>query len=423
MQDVYTYGRVNRISPEAPVPVFQVVSESSMPGGAGNVALNLAGLGCEVKFVARVGQDEAGHQLVQLLGQMSHDLVDSTHIVFEQGYQTPVKNRLIASSQQLLRQDREKPYQELNPLTRQALLKIALQLLDEVDIVAVSDYGKGGIDRVLLEPVFEKAKALGIAIVVDPKSRDFSLYRGATLIKPNLKEAMEIKGAPIGTLDEIASHVLKELPDLQYLLVTRSQEGISIFQQTHSRMDFPARSFEVVDVTGAGDCVLAALVLSLACGLPIEIGAQLANIAGSIAIQHLGCVQLSFKELSRHLLKLDAHNKIFDERHLFALQQVCENENIHLICASLEDIQSIQFILLLQEHRKQYPDILLLIEVQTENVHSPWIDFLARQPEADFVIFASCSLQKAGKIDAHEIWQWNKQVNSLTPIKKLPVRS
>lgn len=415
MQDVYTYGRVQRISPEAPVPVFQVDSESSMPGGAGNVALNLAGLRCQVKLVARLGQDGAGHRLVQQLQEMSGKLIDSSYIVFENDYQTPVKNRLIASSQQLLRLDREKPYQELQALTRAQMLKNALSLLDEVDIVAVSDYGKGGIDRALLGPIFEKARALGKPVIVDPKSKDFSLYKGASLIKPNLKEALEIKGASSGDLADIASYVMKELPDLEYLLVTRSQEGLSLFSRQKPRADFPARSFEVIDVTGAGDCVLAALVLSMACALPIDVGCHLANVAGSIAIQHLGCVQLTFKELSKHILKLDAHNKIFDERHLFALQEACRGEKVHLIRVDLDEIHSIEFILKLEKHRTSYPDILLLVEVHTQDVQSQWIDFLARQQGVDFVLLSTSSLEKSGKIEPHQLWQWSRQERVFTP--------
>lgn len=415
MQDVYTYGKVYRISPEAPVPVFQITSESSMPGGAGNVALNLAGLRCEVKLVARVGQDGPGHRLVQQLSEMSQGLVDNSYIAFENDYQTPVKNRLIASSQQLLRQDREKPYQEMSEPVRAKLLESALKLLEEVDIVAVSDYGKGGLDRAFLEPIFAKARALGLQVIVDPKSKDFSLYKGASLIKPNLKEALEIKGISSSNLEQIAQDVMSQLPDLEHLLITRSQDGLSLFTKDQSRRDFPARCFEVVDVTGAGDCVLAALVLAIACGMPLEIGCRLANIAGSIAIQRLGCVQLSFKEIARQILKLDTHNKIFDERHLFALSEACKDEKIDLIRVDLEDIRSLDFILFLQKHRSECPQTMLLVEVYTEDPYSEWIDFLAKQEGVDFVILSTNLMEKAGKIAAHRIWQWAKHERCLIP--------
>lgn len=415
MQDIYTYGKVSRISPEAPVPVFQVLSESSMPGGAGNVALNLAGLRCEVKLVARVGRDAAGHCLVDQLSEKSQGLIDSSYVVFEDDYQTPVKNRLIASSQQLLRQDREQPYQKMHASVREKLLKSALELLDSVDIVAVSDYGKGGLDQEFLAPIFAKARHLGIKVIVDPKSKDFSIYKGASLIKPNLKEALEIKGVLSTDLNDIAQNVMNQLPDLEHFLVTRSQHGLSLFTKNKNRCDFPARTFEVVDVTGAGDCVLAALVLGMACALPIEMCCRLSNIAGSIAIRRLGCVQLSFKEVAHQLLKLDASSKVFHDSHLFALNEACRHEKVHLIRATLEDIRSIDFILFLQKHRAQHPQTIHLVEVHTDDPHSEWIDFLAGQSVVDFVVLSSDPLEKAGKIAAHQIWQWERVEQRLIP--------
>ncbi len=323
MLDTYTTGRVKRISPEAPVPVMEVLKQESRPGGAGNVVLNLAKLSATVYAVGRIGKDKEGDELKELLS-----LADTRLLFVDPEYKTPVKNRLIADSQQLIRVD----FETLTPLSLELEEKIIEQLkewIPQVDVLAISDYGKGFLSVRLIQSAIQIAKEANIPSIVDPKGSDFSKYRGATVIKPNLSEAYAAaKCPPSATLDEVAKQ-LHSLADI--LLITRSEAGISIFTADGLRADFPVRSKEVIDVTGAGDTVLSLICLGLANGLDIQLAAQLANIAAGLAIERLGCVQVTLAELAERLLEIDSDTKIFDESHTYALQEVLRGKHYSLL--------------------------------------------------------------------------------------------
>lgn len=300
MLDVYTLGSVKRISPEAPVPVLCVEEESRRPGGAGNAILNLASLGMQIKAVGRVGPDDAGRYFVDALNQEG---IDVRGILFDPHYRTPLKSRMIADNQQLLRVDYEKvaPIEASFENTLSTLLP---NLLEDVNVIAISDYGKGLLTRSFLSHVIALGKQLSIPIIVDPKGMDFSKYKGATVLKPNLSEAMTAAGlGPDASLDDVGFKLLTEI-DVQSLMVTRSKEGISLFNHKEKRRDFPAHVHEVKDVTGAGDTVLAVITAALANTIDLGVAAHLANVAAGIAIERIGCARISLAELAGRLAKI-----------------------------------------------------------------------------------------------------------------------
>ena len=314
MLDTYTTGKVKRISPEAPVSVLHVQKEESLPGGAGNVVLNLIALGAEVTALGRVGYDFAGEQLRGALRDVGAEM---DGIVMQKGFKTPVKNRFIADAQQVLRVD----FEAISPLP-EALEQVVIEklhaILDEVHIVALSDYGKGFLSRTLLKHIIDLARSKNIPVIVDPKGDDFSRYQNATVIKPNLSEAYAAAKMPAETpIDEVARSIL-QMCQVDMLLITRSEAGMSLFHKNGQHFNFPVRSKEVKDVTGAGDTVLAMISVALANGLDIKYGAQLANIAAGMAIERLGCACINLSEMAERLLEYDVDNKIFDEEHLFA---------------------------------------------------------------------------------------------------------
>src|SRR5579872_6372664 len=224
MLDSYTTGRVKRISPEAPVPVMEVLKRESRPGGAGNVVLNLTALGAKVFAVGRIGADGEGSELKLRLSESA----DTQALLIEPNYKTPVKNRLIADSQQLLRVD----FETISPLDLNLENEIIEQLkvlIPQTQVVAISDYGKGFLTNRLIASAIEMARAHRIPAIVDPKGTDFTKYKGATVLKPNLSEAFAAaKMAIHSPLEEVARHLIHlSCPDL--LLITRSESGMSLF--------------------------------------------------------------------------------------------------------------------------------------------------------------------------------------------------
>lgn len=298
MLDIYTIGDVLRISPEAPVPVLRVTDVTRRPGGAGNAILNLVSLGMEVVPLGRVGNDEGGDHFIDSLVKEG---IDISAIARDPDFQTPLKNRMIAAGQQLVRIDYESPVR-IGPSLEQKICSALPSLLKGIDVVAISDYAKGFLTLPLLSELIDQSRAHKIPVIVDPKGRDFLRYRGATLIKPNLSEAIAAAGLGAeATLDDIARQILDEVA-IEKLMITRSKEGISIFDGD-SRQDFPARVHEIKDVTGAGDTVLAVVTAALANRMNLAQAAELANVAAGIAIERIGCVRISLADLSARLLE------------------------------------------------------------------------------------------------------------------------
>lgn len=318
MLDTYTSGKVKRISPESPVPILEVKKYESRAGGAGNVVLNLIALGAEVSIAGRLGEDSKAEELKNHLTKANLDL-----FLTQKGYQTPVKNRLIADAQQLLRMDFEKNVPLDQELERHFIESIQKKI-DQFDVIAISDYNKGFLTPKLLSSILEMAQKANIPSIVDPKGSDFSKYRGATILKPNLMEAYQAANC---SLDIDLDIVAKELLTFcKTLLITRSEAGISTFENGKKRFDAPVRSKEVKDVTGAGDTVLAMICLGAASHLPIEQSAEIANIAAGLVIERVGCSQVTLAEIAERLLELDIDSKIFREEDVFVLCEILKNE-------------------------------------------------------------------------------------------------
>jgi len=295
MLDRYWYGNAHRISPEAPVPVLHVTESQDRPGGAGNVALNLSALGCQVTLLGIIGDDEAGYTLEKQLqaAQVNcqfHRLAD---------FPTITKLRVLGHHQQLVRLDFEKA---LDALKAENLIPDAKQLLHDhrIDALVLSDYAKGTLHHA--QAFILAAKAAGIPVLVDPKSQDFSLYQGATVITPNQKEFEAVVGRCTDGEDMAArGYSLLRDYDIGALLVTRSEHGMTLLRENFSPLHLPARAREVYDVTGAGDTVLAVLAASLAAGESLDKAASLANTAGGLVVEKLGAVTVSVNELRQAL--------------------------------------------------------------------------------------------------------------------------
>lgn len=382
MLDTYTRGRVKRVSPEAPVPIMEVVSQESRPGGAGNVVLGLCKLGAQVLAVGRVGSDDGGKVLKGLLNEANTDF-----LLEEPDYQTPIKNRLVADHQQILRVDTERSPFLSEELEKRLLLSLK-ELVFSVDVVAISDYGKGFLTHRLIQQVLSLCREKNIPSIVDPKGIDFSKYRGCFALKPNLTEAYAAaKCSPLDSLEEVA---LQLMPFTENLLITRSEFGISIFDQ-NGRVDMPVRSKEVKDVTGAGDTVLCLISLALANGLDMHTAAELANIAAGIAIEKVGCVQISLSEIAERLLDIDSQTKVFDESDTYALHQVLKGKKYSLLV--LEETQEMSNLLFRTLRKLSAREEELIIYVKNVKPEDEFIYFLSSLSEVDYIVLQTESLK------------------------------
>jgi rfaE bifunctional protein kinase chain/domain len=290
MLDRYWFGDVERISPEAPVPVLKVSRMEERPGGAANVARNVSVLGAQSTLLSVVGQDEAGSSLEKLLTQQ-HNVQALLHR--DSTISTTVKLRAIARQQQLLRIDFEtQPSHEV----LRAKLADYWNKLPEADVVVLSDYGKGGLAHIA--EMIELARQAGKPVLVDPKGDDYARYKGATLLTPNRSEFREVAGSwrSEQELTEKAEQLRSEL-GLEALLVTRSEEGMSLYRANHAPLHEPAQAREVFDVSGAGDTVIATLAVMLAAGADLPQAVRIANRAAGIVVGKLGTAVVSREEI------------------------------------------------------------------------------------------------------------------------------
>lgn len=292
MLDRYWFGDVSRISPEAPVPIAKIDHIDQRAGGAANVARNIVALGGQVVLLSVIGDDEAGDQLQQL---MQHNQVQ-THFLRDKTIATTVKLRVVARNQQLIRLDFEDAptHEVLNSVTRQYR-----DLLADCDVVILSDYGKGGLTHVTT--MIEWARQAGKPVLIDPKGDDYEKYAGATLLTPNRAELRQVTGS---WQDEVAltekAQALREHLGLQALLLTRSEEGMTLFREGEPHHQ-PTQAREVFDVSGAGDTVIGAMGLAMAAGLDLPAAMRLANAAAGVVVAKLGTAVCSFDELAEAL--------------------------------------------------------------------------------------------------------------------------
>ena len=288
MLDRYWFGAVDRVSPEAPVPIVRVTREEERLGGAANVALNVKTLGAQATLLTVVGDDEPARKLRQLLEQQGVTALLGS----DSQLHTIVKLRVIGRSQQLIRIDFEnQPDHEVLA----GMLSEYERVLPGFDAVLFSDYGKGGLTHI--PRMIELARTAGKPVLVDPKGSDYARYRGATVVTPNRAELAQVVGAwgSEAQLHERAQALRHEL-GLDGLVLTRSEDGMSLFDAA-GHVQVPAQAREVFDVTGAGDTVIATLAAMLACGLPLREAMPIANRAGSIVVGKFGTASCTYQEL------------------------------------------------------------------------------------------------------------------------------
>ncbi|MBK9132149.1 MAG: bifunctional D-glycero-beta-D-manno-heptose-7-phosphate kinase/D-glycero-beta-D-manno-heptose 1-phosphate adenylyltransferase HldE [Gammaproteobacteria bacterium] len=297
MLDRYWHGETSRISPEAPVPVVAVRDAEERPGGAGNVALNIAALRTRVTVMGLTGADEAADVLAQRLAQAGVDC----RLIRRPEFATVTKLRVLSRHQQLIRLDFEDNF------ARGDLKEVRDSfpaLAREADVVLLSDYGKGTLHEV--QALIAAARALGKPVLVDPKGSDFSRYRGATVLTPNLAEFEAIVGHCTGDEDLVArGEALRRELQLEALLITRSQRGMTLLRENHPPLHLPARAREVYDVTGAGDTAIAVLAAACAVGTDLAEATALANIAAGVVVGKLGTATVSLQELDHALYDQD----------------------------------------------------------------------------------------------------------------------
>lgn len=299
MLDQYWWGGVSRISPEAPVPIVHLQETTSVPGGAANVAVNIAALGATPILMGSVGQDTEADKLYTALIEKS---VSADHLVKYENRATCVKTRIIAQGQQIVRIDREDT-DLLDEADSQRLVENLGDLLRDIDLVIVSDYSKGCLTEHVLQQVFSEGIRFDKPVLVDPKGKDFSKYHGAFMLTPNRREA-----ADACKLDEthenmtnVAGDHLLEIFGFDNVLITESEKGMTLFRLDSAPLHFDAIAHEVFDVTGAGDTVIATLGVALAAGLDVAKAVETANIAAGIAVGQIGTSAVTIDHLTNKI--------------------------------------------------------------------------------------------------------------------------
>jgi D-beta-D-heptose 7-phosphate kinase/D-beta-D-heptose 1-phosphate adenosyltransferase len=320
--DRFTHGSVDRISPEAPIPVFRVRHNHEMLGGAGNVALNIVAAGGKAILLSVIGDDPIADKSRQLTAEL---IGPDSILISESKRQTSIKQRYIASNQQLLRADTETTL-PISVASQQNLLAAFDAAIKTCQAVLISDYAKGVLTDDVLSAVIARARKAGIPVLVDPKRTDFRAYSGATLVKPNKKEISEAIGRAVESDADVitAGKELLKLAKLDHLLITRGKDGLTVLDKNNV-IHIPAMTREVWDVSGAGDTVIALMALGMAAGGSLEDSASIANIGAGIVVSKAGTATVSALELSRaidaadHTIKTD-----HDLQNVVALDQAVE---------------------------------------------------------------------------------------------------
>ncbi|KXI21548.1 bifunctional D-glycero-beta-D-manno-heptose-7-phosphate kinase/D-glycero-beta-D-manno-heptose 1-phosphate adenylyltransferase HldE [Photobacterium sanguinicancri] len=290
MLDRYWYGPTGRISPEAPVPVVKVDQIEERPGGAANVAMNIAALGGHARLVGLTGIDEQAKALTEKLSSLKV----RCDFVSLPDYPTITKLRVMSRGQQLIRLDFEEGFHDVDP---DLIMPRLEQSLSQVKAVILSDYAKGALEHV--QTMIQMARKAGVPVLIDPKGADFERYRGATLLTPNLSEFETVVGKVNGDADIVEKgFALMEQFDFEALLVTRSEHGMTLLQRGQEPLHMPTQAQEVYDVTGAGDTVISVLASSLAAGKSLSDACKLANAAAGVVVAKLGTSTLSTIELT-----------------------------------------------------------------------------------------------------------------------------
>lgn len=319
MLDRFVYGNVERISPEAPIPVMRIMRESVALGGAGNVVRNIISLGGQVGVVGLIGKDIAAEQIEKQISSLTGVI---SFLIQDSERPTTTKIRYIAGGQQLLRADYEVSSAISQELEEKALARIS-EAIENCDIVVISDYAKGFLTASMISGIMRFAHQKGLKVLVDPKGRDFSRYRGAFLLTPNRRELAGATDMPAGTIDEVesAARYLIASGDVCGVLAKLGGDGVCLVMKDQPILHFRAVAHEVYDVSGAGDTVAAAMALALAGDISLADAAALANIAGSIVVGKIGTAVVTREDLAHELMRDQARSS---EEKILSLQKAEE---------------------------------------------------------------------------------------------------
>lgn len=299
MMDEYVWGEASRLSPEAPVPVVNISSQSFVPGGAANVANNIRALNGKVHLIGVIGNDGIGRKLSFELG-IKQIAVD--RLIVDHERPTILKTRIIASNQQVVRVDKELKKQIAEEVEARIIAKIE-EVIPEINVIVISDYGKGVITEKLINNVVSLSKRYQKKVILDPKVENYSIYKEITLVTPNHKEACEILRTNINTLEDLnnAGNQILENLNCEAVIITRGKDGMSIFERGKSPIHIPTIAREVFDVAGAGDTVVSVIALALALNLDFVNAAILANCAAGIVVGKIGTATVTPNELIENI--------------------------------------------------------------------------------------------------------------------------
>lgn len=303
MLDRYWWGDVDRISPEAPVPVVRLTQSSFVAGGAANVAANIAGLGARPHLVGVIGDDEGASQLPAALAQAN---VRAEHLVVSQDRPTTVKTRVVAHHQHVVRVDHEATA-PIDESCARHVAAAARELLRGAQVLLLSDYAKGVLTPELITELIAVARELGLPVLVDPKGRDYERYAGATLLTPNRTEAAQAVGLDPHSPGVVAraGEVLIEKLKIDSLLITEGEDGMTLFERNREPLHLDASARQVYDVTGAGDTVIATLAVALGAGAKLPEAARVANVAAGLVVQQVGTTTVLADQLERQLAEIE----------------------------------------------------------------------------------------------------------------------
>jgi len=357
--DHYFWGSSERISPEAPVPVVNIDSESTVLGGAGNVLNNLFSLGANVDIISVIGSCEASKKLKDLLLKIN---IDTQYLIIQKGRITSKKSRIISAQQQVARYDLEST-EEINNESKITILEVFRKIISEYDVILLSDYGKGILTFDLTQSLITIANEHGKKILVDPKGLDYSKYKGAYLLTPNKKEASEATNIMIKDMESLTQSILdlKNQCNLTYSLITLSEDGVAIFDK--ELRIHPTLSREVFDVTGAGDTVLASLGFALSCDNDIDAAVKFANLASGVVVGKIGSATATINEIINYESSL---NKSSSDEHIKTWSQISsiinelKNKGKKIIftngCFDILHVGHVKYL----EETKNFGDILIL---------------------------------------------------------------
>ena len=359
MIDHYLWGSCDRISPEAPVQVVNVKKESSVLGGAGNVINNLVALGSVVDVISVIGNDSVANELKSLLEKID---VPTSNLVVENNRKTSKKSRLIASQQQVLRYDMES-IDDINENSHKQIIQTLEKNIDKYSSIILSDYGKGVLTTNLTKEIIKIANKNNIKVLVDPKGKDYSKYKGSYTLTPNKKEAMEATNIDIKDESSLieALKSLKTQCELEVSLITLSEQGIAIFDDELTIKPTVAR--EVYDVTGAGDTVIASIAFALGNNLDIKDAIYFANLAAGVVVGKIGSATTTLDEIyeyeySLHKSNSTSHIKTFDEIKTLASKLHSQGKKIVFTngCFDILHVGHVKYL----EVAKSYGDVLIL---------------------------------------------------------------